>query len=53
MIKDHSDSERGNLLPPLHGLLFLISFSTTELHLAPKQINLKANEIQADAHNAG
>ena len=23
-IKYHSDSERGNLLPPLHGLLFLI-----------------------------
>ena len=22
MVKDHSDSERGNLLPPLHGLLF-------------------------------
>ena len=25
MVKDHSDSERGKLLPPLHGLLFLIS----------------------------
>ena len=25
MVKDHSDSERGNLLPPLHGLLFPIS----------------------------
>ena len=24
MVKDHSDSERGNLLPP-HGLLFSIS----------------------------
>ena len=24
-IKDHSDSKRGNPLPPLHGLLFLIS----------------------------
>ena len=22
MVKDHSDSERGNLLPALHGLLF-------------------------------
>ena len=22
MVKDHSDSERGNLLAPLHGLLF-------------------------------
>ena len=25
MVKDHSDSERGNPLAPLHGLLFLIS----------------------------
>ena len=23
--KDHPDSEKGNLLPPLHGLLFFIS----------------------------
>ena len=25
MVKDHSDSKRGNLLPPLHGLFFQIS----------------------------
>ena len=25
MVKDHSGSGRGNSLPPLHGLLFLIS----------------------------
>ena len=25
MVKDHSESERGNLLQPLHGLLFPIS----------------------------
>ena len=25
MVKDHSDSERENLLPPLHRLLFPIS----------------------------
>ena len=25
MVKDHSDSERGNPLLPLHGLLFLIN----------------------------
>ena len=25
MVKDSSDSDRGNPLPPLHGLLFLIS----------------------------
>ena len=24
MVKDHSDSKRGNLLPPLHGLLFML-----------------------------
>ena len=36
MVKDHSGSERGNPLPPLHGLLFLIrnkgSFITTIPH---------------------
>ena len=25
MVKDRSDNERGNLLPPLHGLLFSIN----------------------------
>ena len=25
MVKDHSDSERGNPLPPVYGLLFSIS----------------------------
>ena len=25
MVKNHSDNKRGNLLPPLHGLLFPIS----------------------------
>ena len=25
MVKDHSDSERGNLQPPLHGIQFSIS----------------------------
>ena len=25
MVKDHSDSERGNPLPPLHRLLLLVS----------------------------
>ena len=25
MVKDHSDSKRGNPLPPLHGLLFPIN----------------------------
>ena len=24
IVKDHSDSDKGNLLPPLHGLLFPI-----------------------------
>ena len=39
MVKDHSDSERGNPLPPLHGLLVLIrnisNRSTMELQLSP------------------
>ena len=33
MVKDHSDSKRGNSLPPLHGLLF--SISTNVLLYAP------------------
>ena len=36
VVKDHSDSERGNLLPPLYGLLSLInskgSYTYTILH---------------------
>ena len=31
MVKDHSDSERGNPLSP-HGLLFLISSKTFYMH---------------------
>ena len=31
MVKDHSDSERGNLLPP-HGLLFSISSKVFYMH---------------------
>ena len=31
MVKDHSDSERGNLLPP-HGLLFLINRGFFYMH---------------------
>ena len=29
MVKDHRDYVRGNLVPPLHGLLFLIQFRKT------------------------
>ena len=32
MVKDQSDSKRGNLLLPLHGLLFLISFKESMYH---------------------
>ena len=31
MVKDHSDSERGNPLPPIHGLL--LSFSSNRVLL--------------------
>ena len=31
MVKNHSDSERGNLLPP-HGLLFLINSKFFYMH---------------------
>ena len=35
MVKDHSDSERGNLLPP-HGLLFPISSKVTFICIIPQ-----------------
>ena len=35
MVKDHSDSERGNPMPPLHGLLFLISSKGSFICIIP------------------
>ena len=35
MVKDHSDSEKGNLLPP-HGLLFLISSNVSSICTVPQ-----------------
>ena len=32
MVKEHSDSERGNPLPPLHGLLFPINSKDNTYH---------------------
>ena len=37
MVKDHSDSERGNLLPP-HGLLFPISSKVSFIRTIPDRI---------------
>ena len=37
MVKDHSDSERGNLLPP-HGLLFLINSKGSFICTIPDSI---------------
>ena len=37
MVKDHSDNERGNPLPPLHGLLFPISSKGFYMHHQNKQ----------------
>ena len=36
MVKDHSDSERGNPLPPLYGLLFLISSKGSFVSTTPQ-----------------
>ena len=36
MVKDHSDSERGNPLPPLHGLLFPISSKGSFICIIPQ-----------------
>ena len=35
VVKDHSDSERGNLLAPLHGLLFPISSNVSFICITP------------------
>ena len=37
--KDHSDSERGNALPPLHGLLFPISSNGSFICIIPQTDN--------------
>ena len=36
MVKDHSDSERGNPLPPLHGLLFPFSSKGSFICITPQ-----------------
>ena len=36
MVKDHWDGDRGNLLPPLHGLLFLISSKESFICTVPQ-----------------
>ena len=36
MVKDHSDSERGNPLSSLHGLLFLISSKVSFIGIIPQ-----------------
>ena len=38
MVKDHSDSERGNPLPP-HGLLFPISSKGSFYQMDPAKVN--------------
>ena len=38
MVKDHSDSERGNPLPPLNGLLFPISSKGSFICTIPDRI---------------
>ena len=38
MVKDHSDSERGNPVPP-HGLLFLISSNGSFIGTNPDRIS--------------
>ena len=36
IVKDHSDSERGNPLPPLNGLLFPISSEESFMYIIPQ-----------------
>ena len=48
MVKDHSDSERGNPLPPLLGLLFLISSRATFGLLSSKSLRSSTNSLFFD-----
>ena len=56
MVKDHSDSERGNLLPP-HRLLFLISSKGSFICIIPDRIThtmafvIPVVEHWLDSHN--
>ena len=56
MVKNHSDSERGNLLPP-HGLLFPISskgsFIYTMAFVTPVVEHWLDREIAQWVHNEG
>ena len=38
MAKDHSDNERGNPLPPFHGLLFLIGCKGSFIYSIPQNL---------------
>ena len=49
MVKDHSDSKRGNPLPLLHGLLYLISNFYVH-HLADRIAHTKAFGIPVMEH---
>ena len=42
MVKDHSDSRRGNPLPPLHGLIFLFSSKVFFIITIPDRISYTA-----------
>ena len=66
MVNNHSHSESGNLLPPLHGLLFLISIKryfictipdrtvhTTALFFTPVAEHWLEQEIAQWVHHEG
>ena len=51
MVKDHRDSQRGNPLLPLHGLLFLISSNGTFTCTVPdKKVQSMAFVTPAEEH---
>ena len=51
MVKDHSDSERGNLLPP-HGLLFLIKSKGSFICTIPQTGRITHTPALAEIRNS-
>ena len=48
MVKDHLESERGNLMPPLHGLLFQITSIITKTGPPPQKKRKKKKEEEEE-----
>ena len=52
MVKDNSDSERGNILPPLHGLHFSISSKCSFLYAPSHRQDSTYHSLCFTSHRA-